>query len=120
MSGKRRARRPKTPQEKKALSLARDRRDLDRGASRKGIAQRKRVVNRANRRYAQGHLMAALSTDAELAEGVETRIRRTRPKRWAKWPDTPLAEAIRERQERRQRRHRRKQRSRNRSVETTG
>jgi hypothetical protein len=69
-------------------------------SSRKGIPLRKRSVNRANRRTVQTQLVAALDTDAELAERVEMRVRGKRPKQWAKYPDTPLGEVL-DRQQRR-------------------
>jgi hypothetical protein len=78
VTGRGKARRPRTPQEKKALSLQRDCRNTygqDDKSARKGIPLRKRSVNRANRRTVQTQLVAALDTDAELAERVEMRVR---------------------------------------------
>ncbi|MGC4938957.1 hypothetical protein [Kribbella sp. DT2] len=85
----------KTPQEKKALSYAKDRRNSygeNDKASRKAIPLRKRLVNRANRHQLQQSLASA--TDAPDPEAVEVRALGKRPKRWKKWPDESLAEAV--------------------------
>jgi hypothetical protein len=103
VTGRGKARKLRTPQEKKALSLQRDRRNTygqDDKGPRKGIPLRKRSVNRANRRTVQTQLVAALDTDAALAERVEMRVRGKRPKQWTKYPDTPLGEVL-DRQRRR-------------------
>ena len=97
----------KTPQEKKALSYAKDRRNLygeNAKASRKAIPLRKRLVNRANRHQFQQSLAAA--TDVPDPEVVEVRALGKRPKRWTKWPDNPLGEVVALRLERRGERQR--------------
>lgn len=75
----------KTPQEKKALSYARDRRNSygeNAKSFRKNTPLRKRLVNRANRHRNGQDLGAALGRiDAELAEGAEERAAGRRPKR---------------------------------------
>lgn len=88
----------RTPQEKKALSYARDRRN-DYGesttAARKAIPLRKRLVNRANRHRAQQDLVAATGRpDSELADAAEQRLGGRRPKIWRKWRDAPLGEIV--------------------------
>ncbi|MFN8149161.1 MAG: hypothetical protein U0R76_17065 [Candidatus Nanopelagicales bacterium] len=86
----------RTPQEKKSLSYAKDRRNgygENDKSSRKNVPLRKRLVNRANRHAAQQDLSDALgSTDAVRAEAVEQRMKGKRPKSWRKRPDIPLAE----------------------------
>ncbi len=92
----------KTPQEKKALSYAKDRRNLygeSDKASRKAIPLRKRLVNRANRHQVQQSLAAA--ADAADPEAVEVRALGKRPKRWRKWPDHPLGGVVAHHLERR-------------------
>jgi hypothetical protein len=88
----------KTPQEKKRLSYARDRRNTfgeNSKASRTGIPLAKARANRVER-HAQDHLLAAALTvksDDELAS-VEISVRSTKPRQWRKTPDTPLAEYL--------------------------
>ena len=84
----------KTPQEKKRLSYAKDRR----GSSgyrfkpaRRWVPARKRQTNRVNRRRVhQGLLAAAGWPDTEAAYAAEERLMFRRPKSWGKWPDLPL------------------------------
>lgn len=84
----------RTPQEKKQLSYARDRRN-DYGendkSSRTSIPARKRRANRVNRRLT-GSLLAGATGDVDpvLAESVETNAGGRRPQRWTKVPDIPL------------------------------
>jgi hypothetical protein len=74
----------RSPQEKKALSYAKDRRNAygeNDKSSRRNIPLRKRLVNRANRHAAQQQLREASgAAEAERAESVEERLRDTRPK----------------------------------------
>ncbi|MEV0352839.1 hypothetical protein AB0H88_44390 [Nonomuraea sp. NPDC050680] len=95
----------RSPQEKKRLSYAKDRRN-DYGAndksSRKNIPLRKRAPHRANRRRTHQTLEAAAGAVDELAEeAAEERLLATRPKSWKKWRDAPLGEIIQVRLERR-------------------
>jgi hypothetical protein len=95
----------KTPQEKKALSYAKDRRNLygeNDKSSRKAIPLRKRLVNRANRHQVQQALAGAVG--APDPEAVQVRAQGKRPKRWRKWPDVPLAEVVAHHLERREQR----------------
>src|SRR5262245_54602184 len=90
---------PKDPQEKKALSYAKDRRN-DYGendkSSRKNIRRNKRFPNRADRHRERQVLAAAtgfgMTTDA--AEQAESRLLVKKSmwmtKGWRKWRDAPL------------------------------
>ena len=88
-----------TPQEKKALSYARDRRNVygeAPHAARKSIPLQKAKRNRANRHYADQQLAYAGATfDEALADAVESRMQHKAPKDWGKYPDAPLYEVIR-------------------------
>ena len=99
----------RSPQEKKALSYAKDRRNAYGGndkSSRKRIPRRKREVNMANRHAARLQLDNAIGpVDAERAERAEVRLRSTRGRTWRKFPDEPLGQVLewkRKRAERRQ------------------
>jgi hypothetical protein len=90
------------PQERKALSYARDRRN-DYGendkSSRKNIRRNKRIPNRADRhRERQVLAMAAGSITPELAESAEVKLLAKKSmwmtKRWRKWRDASLAEVV--------------------------
>src|SRR4028119_195110 len=85
----------KTPQEKKRLSYAKDRRNTygeNDKSSRKNIRRRKRHPNRSNRRNARQSLSAAGgAVDATPLEQVEAALKHRRPKRWRKRADSPLA-----------------------------
>lgn len=88
----------KTPQEKKALSYAKDCRNTygeNDKASRKAIPLRKRLVNRANRHHI-GRLLdeATGPADGDAADAAEQRAVGKRPKRWAKQPDMPLGQYL--------------------------
>ncbi|MEV0455247.1 hypothetical protein [Catellatospora methionotrophica] len=86
--------RRRTPQEKKQLSYAKDRRNNygeNDKSSRTSIRSRKRTPNRANRLHAQQALHhAAGPVDEQRADDAEQRLHRKRPRRWRKWPDLPL------------------------------
>lgn len=93
--------RPKTPQEKKRLSLKRDRRNWfgeNDKASRKAIRRNKARVNRVNRHAAATELTRALGApDLDAADTVEATVRGRRPVQWRKQADLPLGEVIEER-----------------------
>jgi hypothetical protein len=98
----------RTPQEKKRLSYAKDRRNVYREnskASRKGIPLAKARANRAER-HAQDHLLsqALVSAGADQLTSVETEVRGTKPREWRKTPDKPLGEALARRAARKARR----------------
>ncbi|MBD8528399.1 MULTISPECIES: hypothetical protein [unclassified Massilia] len=88
----------KTPQEKKRLSYAKDRRNTygeNSKASRKGIPLAKARANRAER-HTQDHVLATvvgLENNDELA-AVENLVRGVEPRKWSKWPDTPLGQVL--------------------------
>ncbi|WP_073844414.1 tyrosine-type recombinase/integrase [Amycolatopsis sp. CB00013] len=89
----------KSPQEKKRLSYAKDRRN-DYGAndksSRKNLPRHKRRVNQANRNRDHQMLTAARGpVDLEHAATAEEDLLKIRPRRWRKWPDTPLGGIVR-------------------------
>ncbi|MEN3537184.1 hypothetical protein AAH991_18865 [Microbispora sp. ZYX-F-249] len=91
-------RRRRSPQEKKALSYAKDRRN-DYGesdkSSRKNIARSKKLPHRANRRNANLVLEAAKGVVDEVAgAAAEERLLTRRPKSWKKWRDAPLGEIV--------------------------
>lgn len=91
----------KTPQEKKRLSYAKDRRDTygdNAKSSRKNVPRAKRRLNRIDRRRARQAMLAAPGEAAELpADQMEGEMKH-RPSRgsfWKKVPATPLGEAVR-------------------------
>ncbi|NTW42827.1 MAG: hypothetical protein HGA44_23670 [Cellulomonadaceae bacterium] len=94
--------RRKTPQEKKQLSLEKDRRNSygeNIKASRKAIPAAKARVNRANRRADTVALTDALgSTDEHLATTAEDAVKGRRRKVWRKVPDEPLGMKLARRQ----------------------
>ena len=84
----------KTPQEKKHLSYAKDRRNTygeNSKSSRKAIPAAKARANRIER-HTQEQLLASTlkADDAEQLAAVENRVRATQPRRWRKFPDTAL------------------------------
>lgn len=90
----------KTPQEKKALSYANDRRNTygesDKG-SRKSIRLNKIFPNRAYRKNVNNILQESVGeVDLEKAEVVETKVKETKRKKWKKYPDQPLGEIIKQ------------------------
>ncbi|MGX1808786.1 hypothetical protein ACWIGI_23955 [Nocardia sp. NPDC055321] len=92
----------KSPQEKKALSYARDRRNTygeNDKSSRKNIARNKRVPNRADRRRETQQLATAtgpLSLDAAAVADLSltTTMSMWVTRSWRKSPDTPLGEVV--------------------------
>jgi hypothetical protein len=105
-------RRGRSPQEKKALSYARDRRN-DYGendkASRKSIRRRKRDPNRSDRHRERQVLAGAsgIAVDPQVVEDAERALATKKSKwytvRWRKWRDAPLADIIENRLRRRER-----------------
>lgn len=89
---------PKTPQEKKRLSLAKDGRNTwgeNDKASRKGLSRAKARVNRANRRAETVTLAEALGVpDEERDTNAEDALEGRRRKAWRKWPDAPLGRVL--------------------------
>jgi len=98
--------RKKTPQEKKQLSYKKDRRNCygeSPHGARKSIPIRKKLRNRANRKYQDQQLtINGLKLDDDLAEQIETRLYHKAPKVWNKVADAPLKKAVKRKQQRRQ------------------
>jgi len=90
--------RQRTPQEKKTLSLEKDRRNVYGEAphgARKIIPLRKKLRNRANRHQQEPPLPSApIAFDADHAYEIESAMRAKALKRWVKSPDLPLSEVI--------------------------
>jgi hypothetical protein len=88
----------RSPQDKKALSYARDRRNVygeNDKSSRKNIPLARRRVHNANRHADRQQLLeAAGPIDAERAEAAEDRLRSRRPKSWRKSPDASLGQVL--------------------------
>jgi hypothetical protein len=85
----------RSPQEKKALSYAKDRRN-DYGendkSSRKNIRRNKRIPNRADRHRARQVLATQPAEHAEATLAAKKSMWLT--KRWRKWRDVPLADVL--------------------------
>lgn len=111
---------PRTPQEKKALSLKKDRRNVygeSPHGSRKAIPRNKRIGQSRVRAAVNPHLQirgAVPDDDAlqELEQRVEAKSRAADSKRFRKSPDAPLGQVIQSKQERRVRDHRAKEKRR--------
>lgn len=90
--------RPKTPQEKKRLSLEKDRRNSygeNDKASRKNIPRAKSRVNRANRHLDSTALAAGVGAPDEVVDdAVEQKVLGRRRKVWRKWPDKRLGKVL--------------------------
>lgn len=95
----------KTPQEKKALSYAKDRRNIygeNDKASRKIVPLRKTKVNRGYRKKVSQVLRQVIgSIDLERADLLENKARNVRKADWKKYPDAPLGDVVEEKIERR-------------------
>lgn len=86
--------RRRTPQEKKRLSLKKDRRNVfgeNDKASRKAIPRAKSKVNRANRRADAVALHGAIGPpDETIDDAIEQKVLGKKRKVWRKWPDQRL------------------------------
>jgi hypothetical protein len=86
------------PQEKKALSLERDRRNVygqNAKASRKAIPRRKAHVRRSYRHAVRQELREALGEAGPAGlEEVDSRVAAVRRGRWRKVPDAPLGAVL--------------------------
>jgi len=96
----------KTPQEKKALSYAKDRRNAygesDKG-SRKSIRRNKTFPSRAYRKAVNDILQGAVGEiDLAKAESVDVKAKEIKRRKWKKYPDKPLGEIVASRLERRE------------------
>ena len=91
-------RKPKSPQEKKALSLEKDRRNAygaNDKASRKRIPRAKAYANRAHRRADTVALTGRAGVpDQKLDTAAEDAVEGRRRKVWRKWPDEPLGKEL--------------------------
>jgi hypothetical protein len=83
-----------TPQDKKRLSYAKDRRGscgYSFKPARRWVPARKRQANRVNRRRARRDLLAATGRpDTDSAYAAEERLISRRPESWQKLPEVPL------------------------------
>lgn len=83
-----------SPQEKKRLSYAKDRRNIyfaNNKATRKGVPSAKAGGLRSER-HEQDQILAQASRvhEVEQLDALENRIRGTPYRKWRKWPDKPL------------------------------
>lgn len=86
----------KTPQQKKAESLAKDRRSTygnNAKAARKAVPSRKRQRSQAERRLAKQELAGA-AADENRADAMIDKVTLKRRKAWQKWADEPLGEVL--------------------------
>jgi len=87
----------KSPQEKKRLSLLKDRRNTygeNSKASRKAIPRHKKSQRRATRRIQKQVLSAGSHPELDLDEAVSVRLASHQTWVWKKTPDTPLGEVL--------------------------
>ncbi|MFI7666548.1 hypothetical protein [Nocardia sp. NPDC049526] len=88
----------RTPQQKKQLSYAKDRRNTygeNDKASRKNLPRKRARAHRANRHFdAQTLLKSIGPVDPSLADVAEQQVRNHRRRACRKWPDTPLGEYV--------------------------
>jgi hypothetical protein len=88
----------KTPQQKKAESLKKDRRNAygeNAKSSRKNIPRRRAEGHQAVRRLARQALNAAAErADAEIVDAAEPQLRLKRLRGWIKDPDEPLGAVL--------------------------
>ena len=87
-----------TPQEKKRLSYAKDRRNAygeNSKSSRKSIPLSKALDIRSERHTQEALLAKAarVATEEEM-DAVENSVRSTKPRQWKKLPDQPLGEIL--------------------------
>lgn len=95
----------KTPQDKKALSYAKDRRNTygqNDKASRKIIPLRKAKVNRVYRRKVNEVLDLVVEQGVENADTLESTARNIKRQYWKKAADQPLREVVERKLERRE------------------
>jgi len=86
----------KTPQQKKAESLANDRRNAygnSDKAARSAVPARKRHRSQAERRLAKQGLVGAAHDEAQV-DGAIGKVLLKRRNAWQKWPDEPLGEVL--------------------------
>lgn len=89
--------RPLTPQEKKALSLEHDRRNVvaeSQSGARDAIARRKQWVNQSHRKAVHQTLSELSGSVPADPEAVESKVAAAKRHDWRKQPDVPLKEAL--------------------------
>ena len=89
--------RPLTPQEKKALSLENDRRNVvaeSQWGGRDAIAKRKQWVTQSYRKAVHQELSSLSGGVPADPEAVESAVAAARRHNWRKQPDVPLKEAL--------------------------
>lgn len=87
----------RTPQEKKALSLENDCRNVvaeSQWGARDAIAKRKQWVNQSHRKAVQQKLSELSGTQPADPEAVESAVASAKRHNWRKFPDVPLKEAL--------------------------
>ena len=90
----------RSPQEKKALSYARDRRNdfgSNEKAARRSIPRRKRAARHAERtreHLALRQIRGTVGTAMAQADRADARLAARRPGPWRKWPGAPLGEVV--------------------------
>ena len=97
--------REKTPQEKKALSYSKDRRNSygeNDKASRKLIPLRKAQVKRVYRKRINEVLTQIIGGESENVEELESVVKSIRMPEWKKTPDEPLGAFVQQNLERRE------------------
>lgn len=94
-----------TPQQKKRLSYAKDRRNTygeNNKSSRKNIPLSKALDIRSERRAQDQTLARVLqAAESEQLDAIENEVRSTKPRQWRKSPDLPLGQALARRASRR-------------------
>lgn len=96
----------RTPQEKKALSLENDRRNVvaeSQSGARGAIARRKQWVNQSHRKAVNQKLTELSGTQPADPEAVESDVAAVKRHHWRKTPDVPLKEALQLRRSRKPR-----------------
>lgn len=87
-----------TPQQKKQLSYAKDRRNTygeNSKSSRKNIPLSKALDIRSERRAQDSALAKAVAArDVNQLDEIENSVRSTKPRQWQKWPDKPLGDVL--------------------------
>ena len=87
-----------TPQQKKQLSYAKDRRNTygeNNKSSRKNIPLSKALDIRSERHAQDSALAKAVAAkDVDQLDEVESSVRSTKPRQWRKYPDKPLVDVL--------------------------
>ncbi|MDH1701043.1 hypothetical protein [Comamonas terrigena] len=93
-----------TPQQKKQLSYAKDRRNTygeNSKSSRKNIPLSKALDIRAERRAQESALAKfTAAKDGDQLDAIENEVRSTKPREWRKCPDEPLGRVLTQKSQR--------------------